>query len=32
MKRMAEISGLDFLSNLLNLAVLCAGAIYVYAG
>ncbi len=33
MKRMAEyVSGLDFLSNLLNLAVLCAGAIYVYRG
>lgn len=32
MKRMAEyVSGLDFLTNLLNLAVLCAGAFYVYA-
>lgn len=32
-KRMAEyLSGLDFFSNLFNIAVLCAGGIYVYHG
>lgn len=33
MKRMAEYtSGLDFLTNLLNIIVLCAGGYYVYIG